>query len=780
MSAPNGSPCQQPNCRGLIEDGYCDTCGMAAASAGNTGVGGSTTATTPLTSGGGTGGGSGTGSAPVSTRSAPVTGSIARSMRQSAAVDTSALGTAALGTARVGTSPNSVRTRRISARSDRSRLGVGLVTIPTASELDPLAAVIPNAQVAEDKRYCSSCNKPVGRGRTGQPGRVKGFCPACGAAFDFAPRLAHGTVLNAQYEVVGAIAHGGMGWIYLGRDRNLSGRFVVIKGLVNAADKDLQEAVITEKRFLAEVSHPLVVEVFNFVAHDGVNYIVMEYVGGTSLNELLKQRLKANNGVYSPLPLDQAIAFIVETLPAFTYLHNRGLLYCDFKPANLMQVGDGVKLIDLGGVRLIDDDQSALYGTVGFQAPEVPSRGASVASDLYTIARTLAVLTFEFRGYQNSYVDSLPVPNEVPLFAQQDSYYRFLLKATAPQPEDRFRSADEMREQLIGILREVVGTTQSASSKSVAQRTVPSPLFGTPGVEPDAGWKDLPALRPDPQDPAAAFLDSIAGEPASQQIAVIVAHNEQTSATAVALAQALILEGDTGRADQVIQQILANDPWEWRAVWLQGLAAMAAGSVANAIPAFNTVYGQIPGELAPKLALARACEIAGDPDVAAGLYEVCAQTDAAYSTVGLMGLARVATRKQDGEAALAALDRVPSSSRFFSWARTERARVLMARSGAASDNTSAVADLGRALAEHQSAGASPADHASFRVSALRQLVALAGRGPLPNVQGMPGSLLEAQQALDGALREQAKTAATYEDRVRLIDEANSVRPRTRF
>ena len=126
-------------------------------------------------------------------------------------------------------------------------------------------------------------------------------------------------------------------------------------------------------------------------------------------------------------------------LPAFSYLHGLGLLYCDFKPANMIQVGDGMKLIDLGGVRRVDDDVSPIYGTVGFQAPEVPADGTSVASDIYTVARTLAVLVFEFKGYQNRYVDSLPSPEEVPLFAEHDSLYRLLLRATAPSPEDRFQ-----------------------------------------------------------------------------------------------------------------------------------------------------------------------------------------------------------------------------------------------------------------------------------------------------------------------------------------------------
>ena len=79
--------------------------------------------------------------------------------------------------------------------------------------------------------------------------------------------------------------------------------------------------------------------------------------------------------MFDPLPVDQAIAYILEVLPAFSYLHDLGLVYCDFKPDNLIQFGDAVKLIDLGGVCRIDDDDSAIYGTVGYQAPEVARSG---------------------------------------------------------------------------------------------------------------------------------------------------------------------------------------------------------------------------------------------------------------------------------------------------------------------------------------------------------------------------------------------------------------------
>ena len=215
-------------------------------------------------------------------------------------------------------------------------------------------------------------------------------------------------LVGGQYEVAGCLAHGGMGWIYLARDRNVNGRWVVLKGLLNSGDPDAFRAAVSEKQYLAEVEHPLIVEIYNFVtAPDGASYIVMEYVGGTSLNDLVRQRSKQQGGAYSPLPVDQAIAYMIEVLPAFSYLHTSGLLYCDFKPANVIQVGESVKLIDLGGVRRIGDDETPIYGTVGFQAPEVARDGTTIASDIYTVGRTLAVLVFEFKG-STSRVRRLP------------------------------------------------------------------------------------------------------------------------------------------------------------------------------------------------------------------------------------------------------------------------------------------------------------------------------------------------------------------------------------
>jgi serine/threonine-protein kinase PknG len=390
LSAPIGSSqgltspsvssnvCADTTCSGIIEDGYCNLCGLKAASGvhsagsfaavqGSSGIAGST--------------------GMASQGSTPSMASV-RSTR-----------TATSETRRT-------QTRRTA--TVRSRLGVGLVTIAPIPVADPSAALMLNATVSEDKRYCAACAEPVGRSRGERIGKDNGFCGKCGKPFDFSPKLNKGEIIGGQYEVAGALAHGGLGWIYLARDRNVSNRWVVLKGLLDSGDADALAAAVAEQRFLASVEHPAIVKIFNVVQHDGAGYTVMEFVGGKSLKTILKDRLKSNGGNSDPLPPEQAIAYMLELLPAFSYLHKLGLIYCDLKPDNLIQQADSLKLIDLGGVRRIDDTQSAIYGTVGFQAPEIAEMGPSISSDLFTVGRTLATLCTDFRGYQSQYAFTLP------------------------------------------------------------------------------------------------------------------------------------------------------------------------------------------------------------------------------------------------------------------------------------------------------------------------------------------------------------------------------------
>ncbi|MFI6606718.1 tetratricopeptide repeat protein [Streptomyces sp. NPDC050507] len=473
--------CQRPACEGSYEDMgggelYCDTCGLAPVVSPNGMV------SSPPT--GIAGGGRGSrGSNSSSARSSSQASSRASSRSSSRSSTSRRSVSGRLSRALSGSATSRSVSVRSSAKSTgasgRNRLGAGLVLVPDVPRPDPRTAVMENPEVPERKRFCSrsDCGAPVGRARGQRPGRTEGFCTKCGHPYSFVPKLQGGDIVHGQYEVAGCLAHGGLGWVYLAVDRAVSDRWVVLKGLLDTGDQDAMAAAISERRFLAEIEHSNIVRIYNFVEHldqrtgslDG--YIVMEYVGGKALKEIANER-RTPAGKRDPLPVEQACAFGIEALEALGHLHSRNLLYCDFKVDNAIQTEDQLKLIDMGAVRRMDDEESAIYGTVGYQAPEVAEAGPSVASDLYTVARTLAVLTFDFQGYTNVFVDSLPDPDNIEVFRTYESFYRLLVRATDPDPARRFASAAEMAEQLTGVLREVV------SLQTGRPRPALSTLFG--------------------------------------------------------------------------------------------------------------------------------------------------------------------------------------------------------------------------------------------------------------------------------------------------------------
>ncbi|MFD9599391.1 tetratricopeptide repeat protein [Streptomyces sp. NPDC059970] len=474
--------CQRPACEGNYEDVgggelYCDTCGLAPVVS-PTGM--VSSPPTGITGGGGV---SSRGSRGSNSSSRASSRASSRSSSRSSTSRRSVSGRLSRSLSGGATSRSvSVRSSGSStgASSGRGRLGAGLVQVPDVPRPDPRSAVMENPEVPERKRFCSrsDCGAPVGRARGERAGRTEGFCTKCGHPYSFVPKLHEGDIVHGQYEVAGCLAHGGLGWVYLAVDRAVSDRWVVLKGLLDTGDQDAMAAAISERRFLAEIEHSNIVRIYNFVEHldqrtgslDG--YIVMEYVGGKALKEIANER-RTPAGKRDPLPVEQACAYGIEALEALGHLHSRNLLYCDFKVDNAIQTENQLKLIDMGAVRRMDDDESAIYGTVGYQAPEVAEVGPSVASDLYTVARTLAVLTFDFQGYTNVFVDSLPDPDNIEVFRTYESFYRLLVRATDPDPARRFASAAEMAEQLTGVLREVV------SLQTGRPRPALSTLFGT-------------------------------------------------------------------------------------------------------------------------------------------------------------------------------------------------------------------------------------------------------------------------------------------------------------
>jgi len=115
----------------------------------------------------------------------------------------------------------------------------------------------------------------------------------------------------------------------------------------------------------------------------------MEYIGGQSLKVASKRERRQTAGRRG----DRLSAGI---LPALGYLHSIGLVYNDLKPENIMLTEEQLKLIDLGAVSRINSF-GYLYGTPGFQAPEIVRTGPTVATDIYTVGRTLAALTLNLR-----------------------------------------------------------------------------------------------------------------------------------------------------------------------------------------------------------------------------------------------------------------------------------------------------------------------------------------------------------------------------------------------
>jgi serine/threonine-protein kinase PknG len=753
--------CTRNNCNGTIDDGYCDTCGLAAlksqseldialaATASNKPVASSQSLRTTPNSASVTS----TGSSPTSNRS--------RGTRRSAPT--------------VG-------------KSSRRQLGAGLVSIPELPSTKPELAVLAEAKVPENKRFCAGCNTAAKRD--------KGFCTKCGQKYNFVPSLAPGAVVGGQYEVKGAIAYGGLGWIYLGFD-NLLSRYVVLKGLLNSEDAASAAVALAERQFLAAVKHPNIVGIYNFVTHDAEGYIVMEYVGGKTLKEIRKER-----GI---LPVAEAIAYIHRVLGAFAYVHQLGLVYCDFKPDNVMLEGDDIKLIDLGGARKIDDPDGDIYGTIGYAAPEA-GEGPTIVSDLFTIGRTLAVLVTNISGFSTEHQYTLPSAQSDPVFSKQESLYRFLLKATAAAADDRFQTAEEMAEQLLGVLREVVAVETNTPRPATSLLFDGDRLAVTAGgdfsqIEPS--YLHLPNLLIDTRDPGfnvvlnASMTTDL--DRRIEQLKQVVKQLPTSLEAKLRLANSLIdraaisdtfveAADDSAEADLQLAAVAQQDAWDWRVDWYRGKSLLSQNRPQEAQAAFDRVYFDLPGELAPKLAFAIAAEQGQNYQLAAQMYELVELTDLNYPT-SAFGLARCRLMQGDRNSAVVALQQVPPTSNLYTRAKVEIARILVDRQLPVALN----------IPKHPQPTIAELKSANQTVEALtlegiekhrldRQVLetaltlltskAITAQKDLA-ILGQPLEEVKLRQGLEKVLRSMAHLS-TGDEKILLVDEANRVRPKTLF
>ena len=222
-----------------------------------------------------------------------------------------------------------------------------------------------------------------------------------------------------------------------------------------------------------------------------------------------------------------------------------------------------------------------------------------------------------------------------------------------------------------------------------------------------------------------------------------------------------------------------GDMHDWRMWWHRGLVALCTGTATVAIDWLDPVYTELPGEVAPKLALALAHELAGELERSAELYDRACRCDPSYVS-GAFGLARVRLRLRDRDAAVEALERVPSASSAYGDARVAAVRAMATRF----DNGTGLPvpdQLARASAIVERLDLAPARRAQLDLELFEAgLFALVGGQPRDGVRicGRPLAERALREGLEESYRQLAKHATTSRDRIALIDCANRVRPRT--
>jgi len=261
--------------------------------------------------------------------------------------------------------------------------------------------------------------------------------------------------LDGRYHVLERIAAGGMGEVFRAHDAVLA-REVAVKVLHRSLSSDpgFVERFRREARAAATLNHPNIVAVYDWGAVDGIYYMVMEYVRGRSVRELLNA-----SGRLAPA---QAADIIRQTLAALEHAHAKGIVHRDLKPENILITTDGVvKLTDLGLARAFADAKNtragAVTGTVQYLAPEqIRGEPADPRSDLYS----LGIVAYELLTGELPYTGETPMAiaykhlsDRVPKPSRSapevgDDLDGFVASATDPDREMRPESAVAMRVDL--------------------------------------------------------------------------------------------------------------------------------------------------------------------------------------------------------------------------------------------------------------------------------------------------------------------------------------------
>jgi serine/threonine-protein kinase PknG len=396
----------------------------------------------------------------------------------------------------------------------------------------------------------------------------------------------------------------------------------------------------------------------------------------------------------------------------------------------------------------------------------------------------------DFKPY-GAYEFALPSPADEPVLKEHESLYRFLLRASHRDTDLRFQTADDMADQLYGVLREIVALKEGPKPAESKIFTGDQLI----DVDDSAGAaaplvRLLPALRVDATDAAANLILAAAAvtRPDKRLAAMrdIAKRRPDSIEGKLRLADALI-PGDSvapisGEVISLLEAVEAKDPFDWRVHWYRGKALLAGGEAGKARSAFDRAYFELPGELAPKLAIAFAAEAEGDLKTAASFYDRVSRVDPEL-TSACFGLARVRAGAGDRDGmigAAEALRRVPASASLYSQAQIRLARVLI-EDGFKFDHNlleQAAETIEQIGVEggivHQLAG-------RLFVAAIELIEngkLKGGRGA--TLLGSPLAVTDLRLAAEKRYRSCAHLADDADEKIRWVDLANRVRPVTLF
>jgi len=693
-------------------------------------------------------------------------------------------------------------------------------SLPVFDFPDPSSRILSRPDVPERERWCRGCGEPVGRARGGRPPRDEGYCGSCGQWYSFLPSLDEGDLVAGRYRVKGYFARGGMGWVYLAQDTHLDDNLVVLKGLVGRGDSAL---AALERRTLNMLDHQNIVRIFDFVSHphprtgEPHEYIVMEYVDGLVLEDIRARAAAHEKPLGEPLRVEHIIACGLQILSALDYLHGRGMLYCDLKPANVIvrpglhgERGNRVRLIDLGAARRIGDRTSPVVYTEGFLDREEVEAGLTVRSDIRTLGVTLDLL------YRVTIDWTEKEDGTSPVAAGLESFQRLIARARRAVPERRFASAAEMADQLRGVYREIASLRDGMPRPATSPRFTPASVLldaGLGTVPPLARWTGdaprtggvarpdpaaaaaaLPVPRVDPGDPEAGLLAAAADLDARRLLDRLSGHDSVEVWFARCRAHLELGDPDGARdsLDRARALLGGAADHDWRTRWHQGLLALARGDVAGAEGHFDAVYGELPGEQAPRLALGYCAEArgaagaAGDP-----ANPLTARAERHYQAVwrrddlavsAAFGLARIRLAQGDRTGAVRLLDGVPRISRHAEAAAI--AQVLI-RAEPLDGHPPAPDDLADAAARLARLGPAGGEVTRGRLTAVvreaafdwirRNGRALPASGEAFGDTPGEGAV---RRLLERSYRELAEQARDAETRAVLVDLAHRIRPKT--